>query len=50
MDQDLGGTQEPDEAQDAPEQYLAPALIDLGSFEELTRFGGNTAVDSEGQS
>jgi hypothetical protein len=42
-------TDAPDEAEDNGPDYVAPALTDLGSFEDLTRFnpvGG--APDTEG--
>ena len=40
-------------ATDAPaarEDYAAPELTDLGSFEELTQFNPTGATDSEGSS
>jgi hypothetical protein len=50
MDEDHSGMQEPVEARDAPEQYVAPTLTDVGSFEELTRNSTSGSVDFEGQS
>jgi hypothetical protein len=38
------------DAQDAREDYVAPTLTDLGSFQELTQINGSSVVDAEGQS
>jgi hypothetical protein len=38
-----------DEAEGAGEDYVAPALTDLGSFEDLTKLSpSGSALDSEG--
>lgn len=50
MNQDERDVQDVVEEQDARDEYVAPTLEPLGSFEELTRFGGGTHVDSEGAS
>jgi hypothetical protein len=50
MREDHGETQDSAEVQDPQEDYLAPALTDLGSFQELTQIGGSSVVDAEGQS
>jgi hypothetical protein len=42
--------QDATDAQNAPDDYVAPKLTDIGSFEELTQFGGGGAVDAEGMS
>ncbi len=34
----------------APQPYAAPALTDLGSFEDLTRFNPGAITDTEGSS
>ena len=39
-----------DAPQDARDEWVAPALTDLGSFEELTKNGIAGAVDAEGMS
>ena len=44
------GTPDPVEAQDSREDYVTPALTELGSFEELTQLGAGTNPDSEGNS
>lgn len=38
------------EAEDVRDDYAAPALTDLGSFEELTRLNPGMAGDLEGTS
>ena len=43
-------TQEQSDRQDSHEGYEAPALKDLGSFEELTQFNPTGITDSEGSS
>lgn len=50
MNQDERDTQDTAEEQDARDEYAAPTLERLGSFEELTRFGGATHLDTEGSS
>jgi hypothetical protein len=50
MSDDRHDAQEAAEAQDRREEYVAPALTDLGSFQELTQFGGAQTIDAEGQS
>ena len=50
MNEEHGDTQDRADAQGAPEDYVAPTLTDLGSFEELTRNGPLGVVDAEGQS
>jgi hypothetical protein len=42
--------QEPAAADDPREDYAAPTLSELGSFEELTQLGGTGSVDAEGKS
>ena len=50
MSEEQRDGQDPAEAQDPREDYEAPALTDLGSFQELTQFGAATNVDAEGAS
>jgi hypothetical protein len=50
MSEDRGDTQDPAEAEDAREDYVAPKLTDLGSFKELTQLGTGTVIDAEGMS
>jgi hypothetical protein len=50
MSEDRGDMQDRAEAQDPGEEYAAPALTDLGSFEELTRFNPGGGTDAEGTS
>jgi hypothetical protein len=51
MSEDHGHPQDPTDAQDPREDYVAPpALTDLGSFQELTQLGSGTHVDAEGMS
>ena len=38
---------EADDAQDPREQYVAPALTDLGSFQELTGLNSGEGTDLE---
>jgi hypothetical protein len=38
------------EAEDVRDDYVAPALTDLGSFEELTQFNPGLGGDGEGSS
>jgi hypothetical protein len=46
----LEGAPDQAERQEPREDYVAPALNDLGSFEELTQFNPTGATDSEGSS
>ena len=47
MREDHADTQDPRET--TPEDYEAPTVTDLGSFEDLTRFNpSGPVVDSEG--
>jgi hypothetical protein len=39
-----------DEPREAVAGYTAPALIDLGSFEELTQLSGGSGADNESAS
>ena len=50
MPEDRADTQDAAETQDPREDYVAPTLTDLGSFEELTKFNPTGATDSEGSS
>jgi hypothetical protein len=50
MSEDRGDAQEQGDVQDAREDYVAPALTDLGSFEELTQFNPGSTGDTEGTS
>jgi hypothetical protein len=50
MSEDRSQTQNPAEAHDSPEDYVAPALTDLGSFQDLTQFNPGGATDTEGSS
>jgi hypothetical protein len=50
MSEDHRDTHDPADTQDPREDYVVPTLTDLGSFQELTRFGGTGASDIEGQS
>jgi hypothetical protein len=50
LSEDHGDAQQQAEAEDSREDYHAPALTDLGSFQELTQIGGSGAVDAEGSS
>ncbi|HEX8065849.1 MAG TPA: lasso RiPP family leader peptide-containing protein [Thermoleophilaceae bacterium] len=51
MSEDHGRTQEPvADPQDPREEYMTPALTDLGSFQELTQLGASGNVDAEGMS
>lgn len=50
MSEDQRDTQDPADAQDSREDYHAPALTDLGSFQELTQLGSSGAIDAEGSS
>ena len=43
-------TQDATEAQDASEDYVAPKLTELGSFEELTGLSSGPNLDAEGLS
>jgi hypothetical protein len=42
--------QDATEAQEASEDYVAPKLTELGSFEELTGLGAGANPDAEGTS
>jgi hypothetical protein len=50
MNEDHGDAQDRADGQDVPEEYVAPKLTDLGSFEELTRFNPGLSGDTEGTS
>jgi hypothetical protein len=50
MSEDRGETEDQGDARDPREDYIAPALTDLGSFEELTKLTPGVAPDSEGAS
>jgi hypothetical protein len=50
MSEDHGHRQNLADAQGSPEDYVAPTLTDLGSFQELTKLGGMDFIDAEGQS
>lgn len=50
MSEDRVETQDQTDAQAAGEGYEAPALTDLGSFEDLTQFSPGTSPDAEGAS
>jgi hypothetical protein len=50
MHKDHDAAQDRTEAQDSREDYVAPALSDLGSFAELTQFGTGGNADLEGAS
>lgn len=50
MSEDRSQRQDPAEGHDSPEEYVAPALTDLGSFEELTQFNPGGLTDTEGSS
>ncbi len=50
MSEDRSDPQDPAEHESAVTEYVAPALTDLGSFAELTEFGGQTNNDFEGTS
>jgi hypothetical protein len=39
---------EPEQRPAESEEYVTPALTDLGSFEEITKVGAGQAVDAEG--
>ena len=40
--------QQPESTPAESEEYVAPALTDLGSFEEITKLSTGNALDSEG--
>jgi hypothetical protein len=50
MSEDRVDTEDPAGAEDAHEDYVAPTLTDLGSFEELTQFNVGNLPDGEGSS
>jgi hypothetical protein len=50
MREDRDDGQDQGERQDTSEDYVAPTLTDLGSFQELTKFGGSVNPDLEGSS
>jgi hypothetical protein len=50
MSEDRSQTHDPAENQESREDYVAPALKDLGSFKELTEFNPGVAGDTEGTS
>jgi hypothetical protein len=50
MSEDHRGLQDPADAQDPSEDYVAPALTDLGSFDELTQFNTGGGPDAEATS
>jgi hypothetical protein len=50
MSEDHGDTQNLADAQGSPEDYVAPALTDLGLFQELTQLSTGGLADGEGQS
>jgi hypothetical protein len=50
MREEHGETEDSAEVQAPQEDYVAPALTDLGSFHELTQLGSTGVVDVEGQS
>jgi hypothetical protein len=41
---------EPEQQPTDSEEYVAPALTDLGSFEEITKLTSGNLLDAEGQS
>ena len=50
MSEDRVDPQTPTEAQAPAEDYVAPAVTDLGSYVELTQFNPTGATDLEGSS
>jgi hypothetical protein len=50
MSEDHADAQDPAPAQDAREDYMAPALTDLGSFQDLTQLQASGTPDAEGAS
>jgi hypothetical protein len=50
MREDQTDTQDAGAVQESPQDYVAPALTDLGSFEDLTQLGSGDVQDSEGAS
>jgi hypothetical protein len=47
MSEDRGDTQDPAEDEDARQDYVAPKVTDLGSFEKLTKNGFAAGADTE---
>jgi hypothetical protein len=47
---DQADTQDAAAVQDPPQDYVAPALTDLGSFQDLTEQSPGTGNDVEGSS
>lgn len=50
MREDHDETQVPDDIQDSREDYVAPTLTDLGSFQELTQINPGVGAEIEGTS
>jgi hypothetical protein len=50
MHEDHRDTQDATEIKDSHDEYVAPKLNDLGSFEELTQLSTGPNPDSEGTS
>lgn len=50
MTDDCGDTPDQTDVPDSREDYVVPALTELGSFQELTQNGVGAVVDAEGMS
>ena len=50
MIEDGSETQDQADSLDSGEDYAAPALTDLGSFQELTQISAGSGIDNEGAS